>query len=227
MRTTQLSASSWASGRFSHPAALAGLSSSGAPPRRSTCSASALKPQAGPLDAHRLHHLPTNASRHLQDRTRASGDASKSKAGRLRPSRAKQRGADGLPAFEAAGRAQDRPMRQAIRPEAPSSLSPAPSPPSARAARLVLAKEEGRRPFFLNLELAVVGSFSDRRPRSVRRGQAPRRSCALMRQLAAAPSSGQDLPQTCHRKEALRPPRPLFGAPAQTMAFDFGDVRAS
>lgn len=154
----------------------------------------------------------------------SSGDASKSKAGM--PSAdsgksGKKTQADGLPAFEGGWTVYDRP-------DAAELLSR--SAVSAFFQRvqpvLVLAKEKkGDVHAFLNLEPAVVGSFSDRvlvqfdegRPRALPLRALMGGSAVLLQDKTFL----KDLASA--RKLYVR--LDLFGAPAQTMAFDLGDVK--
>ena len=150
----------------------------------------------------------------------SSGDASKSKAGT--PSTdsgksGKKTQADGLPAFEGGDQARSAELlsRSAV-----SAFFQRVQPV------LVLAKEKkGDVHAFLNLEPAVVGSFSDRvlvqfdesRPRALPLRALMGGSAVLLQDKTFL----KDLASA--RKLYVR--LDLFGAPAQTMAFDLGDVK--
>ena len=162
----------------------------------------------------------------------SSGDASKSKAGT--PSAdsgksGKKTQADGLPAFEGGWTVYDRPDA-AEGDQARSAELLSRSAVSAFFQRvqpvLVLAKEKkGDVHAFLNLEPAVVGSFSDRvlvqfdegRPRALPLRALMGGSAVLLQDKTFL----KDLASA--RKLYVR--LDLFGAPAQTMAFDLGDVK--
>ena len=162
----------------------------------------------------------------------SSDDASKSNAGT--PSTdsgksGKKTQADGLPAFEGGWTVYDRPDA-AEGDQARSAELLSRSAVSAFFQRvqpvLVLAKEKkGDVHAFLNLEPAVVGSFSDRvlvqfdesRPRAL-----PLR--ALMGGSAVLLQDKTFLKDLASARK-LYVHLDLFGAPAQTMAFDLGDVK--